>query len=59
LAAALGLPDGVVICPWGVLAIGWPAPAAGDAPTTGAPKPAVADMYFGERWGRPSPAPVG
>jgi nitroreductase len=59
LAAALGLPDGAVICPWGVLALGWPAPAADDAPTTGAPKPQVADMYFGERWGRPSPAPVG
>ncbi len=58
LAAALGLPDGAVICPWGVLALGWPA-AVDDAPTTGAPKPQVADMYFGERWGRPSPAPVG
>jgi nitroreductase len=59
LAAALGLPDGAVLCPWGVLALGWPASAAGDGPTAGAPKPQVADLYFGERWGRPSPAPVG
>jgi nitroreductase len=58
LAAALGLPGGAVLCPWGVLALGWPAPA-GDAAAAAAPKPTVAEMYFGERWGRPSPAPVG
>ena len=29
LSAALGLPDGAVLCPWGVLALGWPLP--GDA----------------------------
>jgi nitroreductase len=58
LSAALGLPDGAVLCAWGVLALGWPVPAGGDAPPTGAPKPPLAGMYFGERWGRPAPAPV-
>ena len=33
LAAALGLPDGAVLCPWGVLALGWPlADGGGGAP---------------------------
>jgi len=57
LAAALGLPDGAVLCPAGVLAIGWPAgdggpplPAAGSG--AGAPKPPLAEQYFSGRWGR-------
>lgn len=57
LAAALGLPDGAVLCSWGVLAIGWP--VAGDAPpATGAPKPRLAEMYFSGGWGRPLPTAV-
>lgn len=64
LAAALGLPDGVFLCPWGVLALGYP---AGDAAGAGgatsgiqaqAPKPALEDMYFARGWGRPLAAPV-
>jgi nitroreductase len=55
LAKALGLPDGVVLCPYGVLALGWPAVAGDGAPSVGAPKPPVADMYFSERWGGPPP----
>lgn len=57
LAAALGLPDGAVLCPWGVLALGWPR-SADDTPSAGAPKPATAEMYFGRQWGDPLPAPV-
>ncbi|HYT39270.1 MAG TPA: nitroreductase family protein [Acidimicrobiia bacterium] len=57
LSAALGLPDGAVLCPWGVLALGWPLP--GDAgPAAGAPKPTVAEMYFERRWGHPAPTPA-
>ncbi len=62
LAAALGLPDDVFLCPWGVLALGWP--ATGDsgsrsaAAAAQAPKPAVEEMYFAQGWGRPLPAPV-
>jgi nitroreductase len=53
LAQALGLPDGVVLCPAGVLAVGWPAPDAGPVPPGGgAPKPPVAEQYFSGRWGR-------
>jgi nitroreductase len=53
LAAALGLPDGAVLCPAGVLAIGWPVgdPAA-VSPGAGAPKPPLAEQYFSGRWGR-------
>ena len=51
LAAALGLPDDVVVCPAGVLAIGWPASGAVSS-SAGAPKPALTDMYFDGRWGR-------
>jgi nitroreductase len=63
LSAALGLPDGVYLCPWGVLALGWPATGDGGAGGGGgaaaqAPKPAVGDMYFAQGWGRPLPAPV-
>jgi nitroreductase len=53
LAAALGLPDGVVLCPAGVLALGWPAPGAGAG--SGAPKPALDEMYFGGGWGHRIP----
>src|SRR5205085_7888300 len=57
LAAALGLPDDAVLCPWGVLAIGWP--RAGDGPpAAAAPKPDLEEMYFSERWGGPRPVPV-
>jgi|GEM_PF-2214483 len=52
LAPALGLPDGAVLCPAGVLAVGWP---AGDPapvpPGGGAPKPPLAEQYFSSRWG--------
>lgn len=62
LSAALGLPDGVFLCPWGVLALGWPAADGGSGAGSGsqaqAPKPAVEEMYFAQGWGRPLPAPV-
>ena len=61
LAAALGLPDDVFLCPWGVLALGWPETAGGGsgaAATAQAPKPAVEEMYFAQGWGRPLPGPV-
>jgi len=57
LAAALGVPAGAVLCSWGVLAMGWPAPEEG--PSTGAPKPATAELYFAGRWGRPLSSPAG
>ena len=57
LAAALGLPDGAVLCPWGVLALGWPA-ADADTPAVRAAKPQLDGMYFAGGWGRPRPAPV-
>jgi nitroreductase len=67
LAAAVGLPDDAVLCPWGVLALGWPAgdapagaaagPPAGAGngrpPAPAAPKPRLDEMYFGRQWGRP------
>jgi len=53
LADALGLPDGVVLCPAGVLALGWPAPEA--QTRGGAPKPALDEMYFAGGWGHPMP----
>ncbi len=55
LAQSLELPEGVVVCPFGVLALGWPAAAADGAASGPAPKPPVGDMYFAERWGGPSP----
>ncbi|HYH51938.1 MAG TPA: nitroreductase family protein [Acidimicrobiia bacterium] len=64
LTTALGLPEGVFLCPWGVLALGYPAAdgarAAGSASQeqAQAPKPALADMYFMQGWGRPLPAAV-
>jgi nitroreductase len=61
LAAALGLPAGVVLCPWGVLALGWRATDGGEAGSGApaqAPKPALGEMYFAQDWGRPWPAPV-
>jgi nitroreductase len=51
LAAALGLPDGAVLCPAGVLAVGWPAGDGAEVPPR-APKPPLADQYFSGRWGR-------
>ncbi len=57
LAKALELPDGVVLCPYGILALGWPAVDSAAAASPGAPKPPVAEMYFSERWGGRSPAP--
>lgn len=55
LARALDLPDGAVLCPYGVLALGWPAVTGKGAASAGAPKPPVGEMYFSERWGGPSP----
>jgi nitroreductase len=53
LAGALGLPDGAVLCPAGVLAVGWAAPEPAQvAPAGGAPKPPLAEQYFSGRWGR-------
>ena len=53
LAEALGLPDGAVLCPAGVLALGWPAvDAAPASPGAAAPKPPLAEQYFTGRWGR-------
>ena len=57
LATALGLPDGALLCPWGVwLSLaGWTAAAdRGRA----RPKPPLAEMYFSGGWGRPLSAPV-
>jgi len=56
MAVALGLPDDAVVCPAGVLALGWAAGAAAAAPApaaggVGAPKPALEEMYFTGRWG--------
>ena len=56
LAAALGLPDDAVLCPWGVLALGWPAPEAETPPASGAPKPKLDEMYYAGRWGRSLPS---
>lgn len=55
LAGALDLPDGAVLCPYGVLALGWPAVTGNGAASPAAPKPPVGEMYFSERWGGPSP----
>jgi nitroreductase len=53
LARALGIPrDDVVVCQWGILALGWPAEASAP-PAAGAPKPAVDEVYFEGRWGQP------
>jgi len=52
LAKALGLADGAVLCPYGILALGWPAPGDGPPPA-GAPKPPVSEMYFSQQWGHP------
>ena len=58
LAAALGLPDGAVLCPWGVLALGWPLVDANAEARPGAPKPALEEMYFSGSWNRPLSTPV-
>ncbi len=52
LAAALRLPEGAILCPWGVLALGWAADGAAAA-AAGAPKPPLDTMYFAGRWGVP------
>jgi nitroreductase len=52
LGVALGLPDGAVVCPAGVLALGWPAPDV-LPPADRAPKPPLDEMYFSGGWGRP------
>jgi hypothetical protein len=52
LARALGVPKEAMVCPWGVLALGWPAEAS-PPPSAGAPKPAAGDVYFDGRWGQP------
>ena len=57
LSAALRLPAEVYLCPWGVLALGWPVTEP-DAPTVRADKPRLDDMYFAGRWGDPLTAPV-
>ena len=61
LARALGLPDGAVLCPWGVLALGWPETSAGagaSPPAARAPKPRLDEMYFSGGWGRRLTEPV-
>ncbi|HEY3239410.1 MAG TPA: nitroreductase family protein [Acidimicrobiia bacterium] len=57
LARALGVSGDAVVCQWGVLALGWRAEAP--PPSAGAPKPAVADVYFEGRWGQPLRGGVG
>ncbi len=54
LSAALQLPEGAILCPWGVLALGWPADSA-TAAAAGAPKPSIDTMYFAGRWGAALP----
>ena len=49
MAAALGLPEQAQICPFGVLAIGYPV----DPPAGSAPKPRLDEVYFSQRWGQP------
>jgi nitroreductase len=49
MAAALGVPDDAVVCPFGVLALGYPL----EPPAGSAPKPSVSDLYFDGRWGIP------
>jgi nitroreductase len=66
LAPALGLPDSAVLCPWGVLALGWPAAealasaggsAAAEAQATSAPSGASQPEEAGD--GRtPAAAPA-
>ena len=63
LARALELPDGAVLCPWGVLALGWPETEteAGAQPppvASPAPKPRLDTMYFSGGWGRRLAEPV-
>ena len=58
LAAALGLPDGAVLCPWGVLALGWPGAAGDGRRSAGAPKPALGGDVLRRQWGHPLSGPV-
>lgn len=49
MAEALGVPAGALVCPFGVLALGYPvAPPPGPAP-----KPDLGDLYFDGHWGAP------
>lgn len=48
LAEALGLPGDATVLPFGVLALGHPA----DAPPQRPAKPALADVYYRDRWGQ-------
>src|SRR5437763_3285183 len=45
LAAALGLPDGAVVCPAGALALGWPAAGVAPPPAGGPPNPPLGAAY--------------
>jgi len=49
LAGALGLPEGAVVLPFGVLAIGHPAGGPPQRPN----KPEIRDVYYRNRWGEP------
>lgn len=49
MAAALGVPDSARVCPFGVLALGYPV----GTPAGSAPKPPVSELYFDSRWGAP------
>ena len=49
LARALDLPDGALVLPFGVLALGHPAGGPPGRPA----KPTLHDMYFENRWGEP------
>jgi nitroreductase len=49
LAGALGLPEGAMVLPFGVLALGHPVGGPQGRPA----KPRIEDVYFGARWGEP------
>lgn len=49
LARALGLPEGALVLPFGVLALGHPV----DGPPGRPAKPEIADVYYRNRWGEP------
>jgi nitroreductase len=49
LAEALGLPEGAIVLPFGVLALGHPAGGPPGRPA----KPGIQDVYYRNRWGQP------